>query len=144
MKKIYLVCAFMLISICIFSQKIQIETQQQNDQIANSQSFLDSIPLVISPGTQNVSVINNLETVLKSYSGVHYNSYCSNHNIFLLTVDKAQYATSQVFYIQLKSTTNIITLLLKEGDHKGIMAFCEITIPETIEEIDSKKALLDK
>lgn len=104
----------------------------------------NSVSVIISPGTDNTATIAGLETQLKSFAGVTYKSYCSNHNVYILEIDKSVYATAQLFYNNLKYTTNISTLLLKAGNPSDILPFCETSVPKTTQTIEAEKALLDK
>lgn len=113
-------------------------------QSITAQTFKNSISVIISPGTDNSQTISDVETRLKSFPGIFYDGYCSNHNVYFIVIDKNSYPTAQLFYVNFKSTTSINSLLLKEGVKNDILPFCESKIPETIQEIEAKKALLDK
>ena len=139
MKKIVLFSFFLFATIFSFSQSAQI-----SNHVATLNNFQDSISVTISPGTSDANTITSLETILKNMLGVRYIGYCSKHNIFLLTVSSSSFTTQQLFYNYIKSTSNVSTLLLKEGKQSDILPFCfesknvERTVNPAIE-----KALLD-
>jgi anthranilate/para-aminobenzoate synthase component II len=140
MKIVISITIYLFFSVVAFSQ-----TTQRNYTAQNLHSLFDSISITISPGTNNATTISNLETALKSMSGVSYIGYCANHNIFLLTVSASSYATQQLFYSHVKTTTNVTTLLLKEGEQSGILPFCfEPKMDEKMIDPAIEKALLDK
>lgn len=112
--------------------------------ITSQTSNSNSISVIISPGTDNPQTISNVGIRLKSFPGVLYKGYCSSHNVYFIVIDKNSYTTAQLFYVNFKSITNINSLLLKEGNQNDILPFCESKIPETIQEIEAKKSLLDK
>ena len=124
-----------LISICLFISVIQ---------TLKAQVLQDSISVVISPGTTNTKVISDVETIIKSQSGVSFEGYCSNHNIYLLTVDSNLFSTSQQYLENLKILANVPSLLLKEGGKSGIIPFCEFNTIKKNQNPDFEKALLDK
>lgn len=125
-----LVFFFIFISEIIYSQSNMLPVQHDVHQI---EQLSDSLCVIISPGTDNISTIANLETTLKTFNGVRSYSYCSNHNIFVLVIEKNVYATKQLCYAQIKTNTGITTLLLKEGSSNEILPFCnESRVPETI------------
>ena len=144
MKKIILVNLFVTIQLFCFSQNTALVSSPQNSQSLNSQNISDSISVILSPGTNNITIINNLESVILTTNGVRLNSYCANHNVFILLIDKNVYATPQLFYTHLKTATNIATLLLKEGSQLDILPFCESKVTKKIINPDVEKALLDK
>lgn len=138
MNKTFLICICILASSFAFSQNIQNNNSSQNN-------IIDSISVIISPGTDDANIITSLETTLKNTSGVNLLGYCSNHNVFLMTVSSSSYANQQLFYNHVKSTSNINTLLLKEGKQSDISPYCiEFHVAEKAKNPELEKALLDK
>lgn len=139
MKKLLNICICLFATATVFSQTIQ-----NSNLPVNTQNKNDSISVIISPGTNNSSAISHLESIVRSTVGANFKGYCTEHNVFFIMIDKNAYATSELFYSQLKSTSNITTLLLKEGIVSDILSFCESKIVKKTTNPDLEKALLDK
>ena len=115
MKSLFLITIFLMLSLCVFSQNPNGIAVQQNNQ-AITATLEDSVTVAISPGTENTTTIANLNTVLKTFNGVFSSNYCSSHNIYLIRINPTVYTTKQLFYNNLKTVSNINSLLLKEGN----------------------------
>ncbi len=92
-----------------------------------AQVWQDSVAVVISPGTENKKTIGDVKLAIIAMSDVHYIGYCSNHNVYLMYVNKSTYNSNNAFYATLKTSTPISTLLLKEGSINDIFGFCSFS-----------------
>ena len=137
MKRLFLIATFLTISICVFSQN-------SNGTIISGTLQHDSVTTAISPGTDNAQTITHLGNILKTFNGVTSSNYCSSHNIYIIAIDPTVYLTNQLFYSQLKASSGINSLLLKEGDVKNIIPFCGFNEAKPIQTLSVEKALLDK
>lgn len=85
----------------------------------------DSLQIMIGHTIASKKQISILENQIKNMVSVRFISYCSNHNLFMLYIDKKHYGNKIDFFNALVDYTNSTQLLLKEGEFKDISNFCE-------------------
>ena len=101
----------------------------------------DSVQVIIGNTLTSNKQIHNMKDNIIAMPHIKFVSYCPNHNIYILYADKNFYNTKTDFFNALVSATNSSKLLLKEGEIKDIITFCEY---DTISEYDAAKKELDK
>jgi hypothetical protein len=106
-----------------------------------SQSSIDSLQIIIGNTITSRKQIENIKSQIASMPHTRYIGYCSNHHVFMLLADKNTYTDKNAFFTQLLSSVSSSELLLKEGEIKDIISFCEY---ENEADYDAVKKELDK
>jgi hypothetical protein len=90
-----------------------------------AQTSNDSLQIIVGSKITSQKQIAIMENHIKEMVSVRYVSYCSNHKLFMLYADKKHYGSKLDFFNALVNYTNSTQLLLKEGEFKDIINFCE-------------------
>ncbi len=90
-----------------------------------AQALADSAAVVITAGTDNKSIVDQVKVKIKSLTNINYVGYCSNHNVFMLYIDTQYHGSPELFLSHLKKSTGIISIQLKEGSISDIINFCQ-------------------
>lgn len=89
-----------------------------------AQALKDSIPVMISPVTDNANSITAVKAAIKASPNTRYMGFCDNHNVFILYISRAAYGSANNFLASLKSSSGVTTLVLKEGKTDRILKAC--------------------
>lgn len=100
-----------------------------------AQASIDSLQVIIGHTITSNKKISILENQIKNMSGVRFISYCPNHNLFILSIDKTHYDNKVIFFNALVNYVNSTQLLLKEGEIKDIIGFCEYNSVSDYDEV---------
>lgn len=93
-----------------------------------AQVLTDSVSVMISPGTNDAKAIGDVKAAIKAINSIHFIGYCSNHNVYLIYMDRKMH-DAQVLLNDLKTTTGIATLSLKKGEVSKMLGMCVFSDP---------------
>ncbi len=95
-----------------------------------SPSF-DSLELFVSISGHDYDAYVSIKTIIKSLSGTIYLSYCTNHAVFMVYIDRNVYLTKNDFLLALQKATPTYSsrIILKDGPLINLIPFCDATDP---------------
>ncbi len=98
---------------------------QSVTKVANA-SF-DSLEVFLSIQHHDADIYTTVKNSMQSLSGLNYFTYCDNHSVFLVYIDKNTFATKNIFLEKLQKLNPMYAdrFLLMGGGFKDLVNFCE-------------------
>ena len=91
----------------------------------------DSLEVFVSIGGNDYETYIPTKTILQSFSGTIYLSYCTNHGVFMVYIDRNIYPTANDFLMAIRKASPLYAskITLKDGKFSGLLPFCDATDP---------------
>lgn len=105
-----------------------------------AQTSSDTIQVIIGSTIKTVKQKNSIKEKIIAMPHIRYVGYCSNHDLYIIYANKNFYNDKTDFFNQVVIAANSAELLLKEGEIKDIVNFCEY---EKEEDYNAMKKALD-
>ncbi len=119
----------LIIVLLIFASRVICEVTNNDLKGVSTTGNFDSLEVFLSITVNDPTVFSKVKNNINLMNGVVYYSYCSNHAVFMIYIDKSIYPTKNDFLQQLlKALPQYSEVInIKNGAFKDLVNHCIVT-----------------